>query len=73
MSVAQAQEMVAACRDAGVILRIGHQLRLDAAVGRAREIVRSGRLGRLVAMIHRARLWPWGADVVAPGLSRKAA
>jgi 1,5-anhydro-D-fructose reductase (1,5-anhydro-D-mannitol-forming) len=50
LSVAHAREMVAACRDAGVILRIGHQLRLDTAVGRAREIVRSGRLGRLVAM-----------------------
>jgi 1,5-anhydro-D-fructose reductase (1,5-anhydro-D-mannitol-forming) len=50
MSVAQAREMVAACRDAGVILRIAHQLRLDAAIGRAREMVRSGRLGRLVAM-----------------------
>ncbi len=50
MSVAHAREMVAACRDAGVILRIAHQLRLDAAVVRAREIVRSGRLGRLAAL-----------------------
>lgn len=50
LSVAQAREMVAACRDAGVILRIAHQLRLDAAVGRVREIVRSGRLGRLAAL-----------------------
>jgi 1,5-anhydro-D-fructose reductase (1,5-anhydro-D-mannitol-forming) len=50
LSVAHAREMVAACRGAGVILRIAHQLRLDAAVGRIREIVRSGRLGRLVAL-----------------------
>jgi 1,5-anhydro-D-fructose reductase (1,5-anhydro-D-mannitol-forming) len=49
MSVVHAREMVAACRDAGVILRIAHQLRLDAAVGRAREIVHTGRLGRLAA------------------------
>jgi predicted dehydrogenase len=42
--------MVAACRDAGVILRIAHQLRLDAAVGRVRSIVRSGSLGRLAAI-----------------------
>ena len=47
MSVAHAREMVAACREAGVILRIAHQIRLDAAIVRAREIVRSGRLGRL--------------------------
>ncbi len=50
LSVAQAREMVDACRDAGVILRIAHQLRLDAAIGHARDIVRSGRLGRLVAL-----------------------
>ena len=50
LNVAQAQEMVAACCDAGVTLRIGHQLRLDVAVQRAREIVRSGRLGRLAAL-----------------------
>jgi 1,5-anhydro-D-fructose reductase (1,5-anhydro-D-mannitol-forming) len=50
MSVAQAREMVEACRTAGVLLRVAHQIRLDAAIGRAREIVRSGRLGRLVAI-----------------------
>ena len=50
MTVAHACEMTAACRDAGVILRIGHQLRLDAAIGRAREVVSSGRLGRLAAI-----------------------
>ena len=47
MKVEHAREMVAACREAGVILRIAHQIRLDAAIVRAREIVRSGRLGRL--------------------------
>ena len=47
MKVGHAREMVAACRDAGVVLRIAHQIRLDAAIVRAREIVRSGRLGRL--------------------------
>jgi predicted dehydrogenase len=50
LNAAQAREMVAACRDAGVILRIAHQLRFDAAIGRVREIVHSGRLGRLVAL-----------------------
>lgn len=47
MNTAHAREMVGACRDAGVVLRIAHQIRLDAAVVRAREIVHSGRLGRL--------------------------
>src|SRR5262244_815318 len=50
MTVAQAREMVDACHASGVLLRVAHQIRLDAAVGRAREIVRSGRLGRLVAI-----------------------
>lgn len=49
MNTAHARDMVMACREAGVILRVAHQIRLDAAIGRAREIVRSGRLGRLVA------------------------
>ncbi len=39
--------LLPACRNAGVVLRIAHQIRLDAAVTRAREIVLSGRLGRL--------------------------
>lgn len=47
MKTAEAREMVDACNKAGVVLRIAHQIRLDAAVVRAREIVRSGRLGRL--------------------------
>lgn len=47
MKTAHAREMVQACRNAGVVLRIAHQIRLDAAVVRAREIVQSGRLGRL--------------------------
>jgi 1,5-anhydro-D-fructose reductase (1,5-anhydro-D-mannitol-forming) len=47
MTLEHARDMVKACRDANVILRIAHQIRLDAAVTRAREIVRSGCLGRL--------------------------
>ncbi len=47
MKTQHAREMVQACRDAGVVLRVAHQIRLDAAVVRVREIVRSGRLGRL--------------------------
>src|SRR5919202_526947 len=50
MTVAQAREMVEVGRAAGVLLRVAHQLRLDAAIGRAREIVHSGRLGRLAAI-----------------------
>ncbi len=47
---AEAREMADACRKAGVILRIAHQIRMDTAVTRAREIVQSGRLGKIVEM-----------------------
>jgi 1,5-anhydro-D-fructose reductase (1,5-anhydro-D-mannitol-forming) len=50
MRTDHAREMADACKNAGVILRIAHQIRLDAAVTRAREIVQSGRLGKIVAM-----------------------
>lgn len=73
MSVAHASEMVDACRDAGVILRIAHQIRLDAAVGRARDIAHSGRLGRLAAIsLERASglaaRTPWRQDVSQSGV-----
>ncbi len=51
MTLEHAQEMAAACRAAGVILRVAHQIRLDEAIVRAREIVRSGRLGRPVEIL----------------------
>jgi len=50
LSAAHAREMVAACREAGVVLRIAHQIRTDAAVRRAHEIARSGALGRLASI-----------------------
>ncbi len=48
MHASQAREMADACKKAGVILRIAHQIRLDAAVTRARDIALSGRLGKIV-------------------------
>jgi 1,5-anhydro-D-fructose reductase (1,5-anhydro-D-mannitol-forming) len=73
MTVTHAHEMVEACRDAGVILRIAHQIRLDEAIGRAREIVRSGRLGHLAAIsLERASglaaRTPWRQDVSQSGV-----
>ncbi len=50
MRADHAREMADACKNAGVILRIAHQIRMDAAVGRVREIVQSGRLGKIVSM-----------------------
>ena len=73
MSVAEAREMAQACRQAGVVLRVAHQLRLEEAVRRAREIVRSGRLGRIAAIsLERASAMPprttWRSDVRQSGV-----
>ena len=50
MRADHAREMADACKKAGVVLRVAHQIRLDAAVTRARDIVQSGRLGKVVAV-----------------------
>ena len=73
MRAAHARDMVDACQAAGVILRIAHQIRLDAAIGRAREIVASGRLGRLTAIsLERASglavRTPWREDASQSGV-----
>lgn len=48
MRADHAREMADACKKAGVILRVAHQIRMDEAVTRAREIVQSGQLGKVV-------------------------
>jgi 1,5-anhydro-D-fructose reductase (1,5-anhydro-D-mannitol-forming) len=73
MNVEDAREMVAVCREAGVVLRVAHQLRLEAAVVHAREIVRSGRLGRIAAIsLERASAMPprttWRSDARQSGV-----
>jgi 1,5-anhydro-D-fructose reductase (1,5-anhydro-D-mannitol-forming) len=50
MLAEHAREMAQVCKTANVVLRVAHQIRMDAAVTRAREIVQSGRLGRIVSM-----------------------
>lgn len=45
LSRADAERSVAACRDAGVVLGIGHERRFEPAVRRLREILRAGELG----------------------------
>jgi 1,5-anhydro-D-fructose reductase (1,5-anhydro-D-mannitol-forming) len=47
LSATHGIEMVNACREAGVILRVAFQIRLEEILIRAREVVRSGMLGDL--------------------------
>ena len=73
MTVAHAREMASACRDASVILRIAHQIRLEEAIVRAREIVQSGRLGRLSSIsLERSSANParktWRLDIAQSGV-----
>lgn len=50
LSAEDGREMIEACRAAGVILRVGFQIRLEEILVRARELVRSGALGELRAV-----------------------
>ena len=56
MSVSEesCKRMVAACEEAGVLLKVGHVQRYDPANRAAREIIESGELGELV-MVHDMR------------------
>jgi 1,5-anhydro-D-fructose reductase (1,5-anhydro-D-mannitol-forming) len=51
LAVEQGREMVEACRAAGVILRTAFQIRLEEILVRVREIVQSGALGELRAVL----------------------
>jgi 1,5-anhydro-D-fructose reductase (1,5-anhydro-D-mannitol-forming) len=49
LTLDDAVDMVRACRRAGVVLATNHGRRNDAALRMARDVVRSGRLGRLLS------------------------
>jgi 1,5-anhydro-D-fructose reductase (1,5-anhydro-D-mannitol-forming) len=73
MSSDHALEMARACDEADVVLRIAHQIRLDEALGYAREVIQSGRLGRLISIsLERASglaaRTPWREDVTQSGV-----
>ena len=48
MTQADAEAQVAACREAGVVLGVGHERRFEPAMRRLRGLVREGRLGTLL-------------------------
>lgn len=50
VTVAQADEMIAACRKAGVVLAVNHHLRGSVLHREIRDIVRAGRLGRILSI-----------------------
>lgn len=63
MSLEQAREMIDTCREAGVILQIGHHLRSNAAAEKARQLITSGELGR-VTFVRLRQAHDWGGGPV---------
>ncbi|KKI92487.1 dehydrogenase [Bacillus sp. SA1-12] len=48
--VEDAQEMIHACKEAGVILQVAYPVRFAPAIQRVRELIRSGAIGEVVAI-----------------------
>ena len=73
LTAREAEEMVEACRQAGVLLRVGLQSRFQQVLQAAAAVVREGRLGTLreVSVQRygpiRASRSPWQMDLVAAG------
>ena len=47
LTVDEGEQMVTACRDAGVILRVAHQIRLEPALQHVRAVIQAGTVGEL--------------------------
>lgn len=71
LSLKQAQEMIEACDDAGVVLSVGHQLRSHGASEHAKELIDSGAIGD-VAFIRLRQAHDWGGHQVRPSFAKKA-
>lgn len=63
LRVQQGEEMIAACRQAGVVLQIGHHLRSNSAAAFAKQLIVEGQLGRL-AFIRLRQAHDWGGERV---------
>ncbi len=72
LSLERGEEMIRVCREAGVVLQIGHHLRSDAAAAKAKSIIESGGLGRLTYMrLRQAHDWG-GAESVRDSFGKLA-
>ena len=72
LSLVEADEMIAACHEAGVVLQVDHHLRSNLAVQRARRMIEAGELGRITFIrLRQAHDWS-GAAEVPPGFRTRA-
>jgi predicted dehydrogenase len=63
MDLAEAEEMVSACRDAGAVLIVGHQRRFEGPYVKARELAHSGAIGDIRRIENACPKWDlfeWG-------------
>ncbi|WP_027483367.1 Gfo/Idh/MocA family protein [Deinococcus pimensis] len=61
MSLSEAHDMIRACREAGVVLQVGHHLRSNPAAEKARQLIESGELGR-VTFVRLRQAHDWGGQ-----------
>lgn len=61
LDLRQGREMIEACREAGVILQIGHQMRSDGAVSHARGMIERGEIGN-IAFVRLRQAHDWGGS-----------
>jgi predicted dehydrogenase len=72
LSLVEADEMIAACHEAGVVLQVDHHLRANRAVRRARQMIEAGELGRITFIrLRQGHDWS-GAAEVPPGFRSRA-
>jgi predicted dehydrogenase len=72
LSLEHAQEMIDVCREAGVILQVGHHLRSDPAAEKAKRMIHSGELGRVTYMrLRQAHDWS-GAKAIKASFATRA-
>jgi len=71
LDLALADEMIAACADAGVVLSVNHQLRSSGPARKAKELLDSGVIGRLTHVRLR-QAHDWGGLGVRPSFAKRA-
>ena len=65
LSLAEAEAMIAAAREAGVVLQVNHHLRSNRAVARARRMIEAGELGR-ITFVRLRQAHDWGGAATVP-------
>ncbi len=71
LDLSLADEMIAACAEAGVKLVVNHQLRSSAPARKARELIEAGAIGR-VTHLRLRQAHDWGGQGVRPSFATKA-